>query len=96
MWVHTTDASKELTVHGMNNSTVGSTDGFVALPCHDYQKHNYIYYAVSTHLGRTINLEINSVELISEVLLVGCDDSTELTITPTQTIQIPSEETTIQ
>ena len=27
------DASKELTVHGINNNTGGSTDGFVALPC---------------------------------------------------------------
>ena len=91
VWVHTTDASKVLTVHGMNNSTVGSTDGFVALPCHDYQKQNYTYYAVSTHFGRTVNSEINSVGLISEVLLVGCDDSTELAITPTQTIEIPSD-----
>ena len=46
---------------------------------------------MSTHFGRTVNSEINSVGLISEVLLVGCDDSTELTITPTQTIQIPSD-----
>ena len=89
--VHTTDASKELTVHGINNNTGGSTDGFMALPCHDYRKQNYIYYAVSTRFGRTINLEIYSVGLISEVLLVGCDDSTELTITPTQTIDIPSD-----
>ena len=89
--VHATDASRKLTVYGMNNSTQGSTDGFVALPCHDYQKQNYTYYAVSTYFGRTVNLETNSEGILSEVLLVGCEDSTELTITPTQTIEIPSD-----
>ena len=89
--IHATDASRKLTVYGMNNSTQGSTDGFVALPCHDYQKQNYTYYAVSTYFGRTVNLETNSEGILSEVLLVGCEDSTELTITPTQTIEIPSD-----
>ena len=91
VWVHTTDASKELTVHGINNNAGGSTDGFVALPCHDYQKQNYTYYAVSTHFGRTINSEINAEGIASEVLLIGCENDTELTITPTQTIEIPSD-----
>ena len=91
VWVHTTDASKELTVNGVNNNTRSSIDVFVALPCHDYQKQNYTYYAVSTHFGRTINSEINAEGLVSEVLLVGCENGTELTITPTQTIEIPSD-----
>ena len=88
VWVYATDASKELTVHGINNNTRGSTDGFVALPCHDYQKQKYTYYAVSTYFGRTRNSKTN-VE--SVVLLVGCEDNTELTISPTQTIEIPSD-----
>ena len=59
VWVYATDASKELTVHGVNNNTRGSTDGFVALPCHDYQKQKYTYYAVSTYFGRTRNSKTN-------------------------------------
>ena len=88
VWVRATDVRRKLTVYGMNDNIRGSTDGFVALPCHDYQKQNYTYYAVSTYFGRTVR---DPEELISEVLLVGCEDSTELTITPTQTIEIPSD-----
>ena len=84
VWIRATDASNELTVYGMNNAS-GTADGFVALPCHDYQKQNYTFYAVSTHFNRS------STQLISQVLLVGCEDSTELTITPTQAIQIPPD-----
>ena len=88
VWVCATDAGRKLTVHGMNDAE-GSTDGFVALPCYDYQKQNYTYYAVTTYFGRTIR---NPEDWpISEVLFVGCEDSTELTITPTQTIEIPSD-----
>ena len=79
VWIHATDA---ITVHGMNNAS-GSADGFVALPCYDYQEQNYVYYAVSTYFNRT------SYRSISQILLVGCEESTELTITPTQMIQIP-------
>ena len=82
--IHATDASRKLTVHGMNDALY-TADGFVALPCHDYQKQNYTYYAVSTHFNRS------SAQLTSQVLLVGCDASTELTITPTQEIQIPPD-----
>ena len=79
VWIHATDA---ITVYGMNNAS-SSTDGFVALPCYDYQEQNYVYYAVSTYFNRT------SYRSISQILLVGCEESTELTITPTQMIQIP-------
>ena len=84
VWIRATDASKMLTVHGMNNVSK-TADGFVALPCHDYQKQNLTFYAVSTHFNRS------SSPLISQVLLVGCEESTELTITPTQAIQIPPD-----
>jgi len=40
VWIHATDASKELTVYAMNTITGGSTDGFVALPCNDFQIQN--------------------------------------------------------
>ena len=81
VWIHATDA---ITVHGMNNVS-GTADGFVALPYYDYQKQNYVYYAVSTYFNRT------SYRAIGQVLLVGSTDSTEVTITPTQMIQIPSD-----
>ena len=84
VWIRATDASKTLTVHGMNNVST-TADGFVALPCHDYQKQNYTFYAVSTQFNRS------SSPLVSQVLLVGCVESTELTITPTQAIQIPPD-----
>jgi len=80
VWIHATDA---ITVYGMNNAS-GTADGFVALPGYDYQKQKCVYYAVSTYI-------YPSDALLSQVLLVGIKDSTELTITPTQTIQIPSD-----
>ena len=85
VWIHANDASRKLTVHGMNYAS-RTADGFVALPCYDYQVQNFTYYAVSTHFNR-----IPEVELRSQVLLVGCEDDTELTISPTQTIGIPSD-----
>ena len=77
VWIR---ASRKLTVHGMNYAR-GTADGFVALPCHDYHQLNYTYYAVSTHFS----------SLIGQVLLIGCEDNTQLTITPNQTIEIPSD-----
>ena len=82
--VHATDASKELTVHGVNYRP-RSADGFVVLPCFDFQEQNYTYYAVSTYFFRS------SSRLISQVLLIGCENNTEISITPTQTIEIPSD-----
>ena len=79
--IHATDA---ITVHGMNDAS-GSADGFVALPCYDYQEQNYVHYAVSAYYNGT------SHRSISQVLLVGCKENTELTITPTQMIQIPRD-----
>ena len=84
VWVYATDASNKLTVHGMNYAP-RSTDGFVALPCHDFQIQNFTYYAVSTYFNTS------SWELRSQVLLIGCENDIELTITPTQTIEIPSD-----
>ena len=78
--VHATDASKELTVHGINYRPK-TADGFVVLPCFDFQEQNYTYYAVSTYFSRTS----------SQVLLIGCENNTEISITPTQTIEIPSD-----
>ena len=83
VWIHATDV---ITVHGMNYES-HTADGFVALPCYVYQKETYTYYAVSIRYDRTPF----SYSRFSVVLLVGCENDTELTITPTQTIEIPSD-----
>ena len=86
VWIHATDT---ITVNGINNAS-NTADGFVALPCYDFEKQNYIFYAVSTHYNRTSD-NSSEVQLMSQVLLVGCENDTELTITPTQTVEIPSD-----
>ena len=87
VWIRATDASKKLTVHGMNYAS-GTADGFVALPYYNYQKENYTYYAVSTLYNRLPF----SASRLSVVLLIGCESNTELTITPnTDAIQIPPD-----
>ena len=84
--VQATDARKTIVVYGMNYEAY-SADGFLALPCTDsYYTENYTFFAVSTQWDNRV-----LVFLRSEVLLVACEDSTELTITPTQSIQIPSD-----
>ena len=85
VWIQATDTSKRLIVYGLNFQQY-TTDGFVALPCNNYQIASYTYYAVSTHFSNR-----SSGRLSSEVLLVGCEDNTAVTITPTQVIQIPSD-----
>ena len=79
-------ATNVITVQGMNYRPA-SADGFVALPCNAYQKGIYTYYAVSIRYDRIPH----TYSQFSVVLLVGCENDTEITITPTQTIQIPSD-----
>ena len=84
VWVQATDA---ITVHGMNYR-LGSADGFVALPYYAYQRKTYTYYAVSIRYDRRT---LYGYSRYSVVLLVGCENGTEITITSTQAIQIPSD-----
>ena len=85
VWIRASEANKKLTVHGMSNDSV-TADGYVALPCYDYQKQNYTFYAVSRYFDTPYYYVY-----LSQVLLIGCENDTELTITPTQTIEIPSD-----
>ena len=62
-------------------STPRST--YLALPCHDQPTDEYIYYGISH--------ESSSSNYYSQILLVGCRDNTTVTITPTQTIQLPQD-----
>ena len=62
-------------------STPRST--YLALPCHDQPTEEYIYYGISH--------ESSENNHYSQILIVGCRDNTTVTITPTQTIQLPQD-----
>ena len=62
-------------------STPRST--YLALPCHDQPTEEYIYYGISH--------ESSQNNRYSQILIVGCRDNTTVTITPTQTIQLPQD-----
>ena len=64
----------------------GVTDAYLALPCQDVLigRSNYEYFAVAFE-------GVPSAGYHSEILLVGCRANTNITITPTQTITIPSD-----
>ena len=65
------------------NFQTGSVGDYLAYPCQDVGGAPYEYYIVSTG-------SISS-DTISEFLLVGCEDSTTITITPTQSVSIPKD-----
>ena len=58
------------------------TSRYLALPCHDYQISQYEYYTVSTGS--------NSNTALSQALLVGCQDNTTITITPSVDLSLPN------
>ena len=62
----------------------GATDAFLVLPCHAVliDRADYEYFAVSFQGANGYH---------SEVLLTGCDDNTNVTVTPSQSISIPSD-----
>ena len=55
---------------------------FLALPCHDYQISQYEYYVVSTGS--------NSNTTMSQALIVGCQNNTTVTITPSVDLSLPN------
>ena len=78
--VKATDPTKLLTVYGINDADV-STDAFLALPCHRYPVVQYNYFVFSAN---TI-LMIGTFR--SRFLIVPCEDTTRITVRPTQQIQ---------
>ncbi len=56
---------------------------FLAYPCQSFETDSYIYFAVST--------TSTSQGFSSEVVLVACEDQTEVTITPTETVNLPQD-----
>ena len=65
------------------NYKVGTVGDYLAYPCEDVGDGPYEYFAIST---RTLVSSANS-----EFLLVGCEDNTTITITPTQSVSIPTD-----
>ena len=61
----------------------GTLGEYLVLPCHDYNITKYEYYAVSA----TSTSNIRS----SQVLLVGCDNDTNIIITPSEAVFLPSD-----
>ena len=60
---------------------IGSRGEYLVLPCHDYNITEYEYYAVSA----TSTSNFGS----SQVLLVGCDNDTNIIITPSEAVFLP-------
>ena len=54
---------------------------YLAYPCHGFELDNYEYYAIST--------TSTSQGFSSQVVLVACEDETVVTVTPTETINLP-------
>ena len=73
----------ELSVIVVNKHSYSVGD-YLAYPYHDFQVSQYQYYAVSAEF------EGESV-LLSEILLVGNENNTTVTIIPTQTITVPMD-----
>ena len=73
----------ELSVIVVNKQSYSVGD-YLAYPYHDFQVSQYQYYAVSAEF------EGESV-LLSEILLVGNENNTTITIIPTQTIMVPMD-----
>ena len=59
----------------------GSRGEYLVLPCHDYNINKYEYYAVTPR----------SVFGSSQVLLVGCENDTNIIITPSEAVSLPSD-----
>ena len=59
----------------------GSLGEYLVLPCHDYNINKYEYYAVAA----------TSVFGSSQVLLVGCENDTNIIITPSEAVSLPSD-----
>ena len=77
--------SNKLNVFGSNKETF-SIEGFLALPCPQLPVEQYTYYAMSvppSSGGFTL------IDSDSAILIVSCNNNTQVTFTPTQTVTDP-------
>ena len=65
------------------NYNSGSVGDYLAYPCQDFDGGPYEYFAISTGTLASTSK--------SAFLLVGCEDNTTITITPTQSVSIPTD-----
>ena len=55
---------------------------FLAYPCEDFDRESYEYFAISVS---------STIQTKSQVVLVGCEDDSTVTITPTEDIVLPQD-----
>ena len=79
------DNGNKFNVFG-SNTEIFSIDGFLALPCQQLPVEQYTYYAVSfpPATGGFTLIDSNSA-----ILIVSCNNNTQVTFTPTQTVTDP-------
>ena len=83
--VSTTDPSRLITVSGLNYQRLGSADAFLAIPTNPGAgKYTYIISSMQP-------VTSDGMTSLSLVLIVGTQNNTLLTITPTTTITIPTD-----
>ena len=80
-----TTGNKDISVLVMNFISGGSAGEYLAYPYLDLGQDSYDYYAVST------NSTGPESTLNSEILIVAQENDTEVKITPTQTVVLPSD-----
>ena len=67
----------------VTTTNIAGFGDYLAYPCQSFEIDNYEYYAVST----TSTL----LGFRSQVVLVACEDDTEVIITPTETVNLPMD-----
>ena len=65
------------------SSEAGTSDAYNVLPRHDLSQQRYEYYAMS------ISSTVDGTDRASQVLLVGNEDRTTITITPSHDVSLP-------
>ena len=79
--VHATGV-EPIFIHVTTSNILGFGD-YLAYPCQNFETGDYEYYAVST---TSIFLGFHS-----QVVLVACENDTEVMITPTETVELPMD-----
>ena len=67
----------------VTTSNIAGFGDYLAYPCQNFETDGYEYYAVS--------VTSTSSGFRSQVVLVACEDDTEIMITPTETVNLPME-----
>ena len=79
----TTGSQKKISVTAALVKFQGSIGAYLTYPAWGYPMNSYVYYAVSTSTMRS--------DSFSSLLIVSANDKTNITITPSVTVTIPSD-----